>query len=540
MQSARSGFARPMTNDALKVPADDAFKHIIAALEKGDAFDHPAPGVKRIETHISVVLLAGEFAYKFKKPLDLGFVDFSTLEKRRFYCEEELRLNRRLTPELYLDVVPIGGSPDAPEWGGEPAIEYCLKMRRFPQEAELDRLVAAGAIEPRAFAELGRAVAAFHESADVAAPDSDYGGAEQVREAALANFDALEDVPAELDLTADLDALGKWTQTELDRLAARMDERKRGGRVRECHGDMHLTNMVVLDGRIRLFDCIEFNPHLRWTDVMAEVAFLLMDLDDRGRPDLGRGFLNAYLEAGGDYPGLELLVAFKVYRSMVRAKVAWLRAGQEDAQAMDAQQRDKLERHVRLARRYIEPAPPPPLIITHGLSGSGKTTLTGRLLGSADAVRVRSDVERKRLAGLDAGQRAGDEPGRGLYSRDQSERTYERLERAARSVLAAGMAAIVDAAFLDRDRRRQFRSLAERAGCRFVILDCAAPVEELRRRVAGRAGLGQDASDADLAILERQLETAHPLSEEEQRAAVTVDTHAQIDVEALASRLGMV
>jgi uncharacterized protein len=528
-----------MMDNRSDTTSPSSLHRIVAALQQRGGFDHSTPALEIIETHISIVLLTGDYAYKFKKPVDLGFVDFTTLEKRRFYCEEELRLNRRLAPELYLDVVAIGGDPDNPVPGGEPAIEYCVKMRQFPRTAELDRVVAADAVEPAAFAELASEIAAFHEMAAIAEQDGRYGTPAQVRRDCMDNFEAVGDGLPGLELAGDLKSLRCWTEAELNARETLIAERHRNGRVRECHGDMHLTNMVWLDGCIRVFDCIEFNAGLRWIDVMNEVAFLLMDLDERGHPEHGRAFLNAYLEAGGDYTGLVLLRLFKVYRSMVRAKVALLRARQDDAEAISDETRAKFQRHVRLARRYIEPAEQPALIITHGLSGSGKTRLTRRLIPIMDVVRVRSDVERKRLEGLTAAERSDSDVGQGLYSADHTERTYQRLAEVAHNILDAGMSAIVDATFLKRDRRRLFQALAEETGCRFVILECTAPEAVLRERVAARARKGRDASEADVAVLEKQLATADPLTPEERRAAVTVETTDAIELEQLSARLGL-
>lgn len=489
-----------------------------------------------IETHISVILLTGDYAYKFKKPVDLGFVDFTTLEKRRFYCEEELRLNRRLAPELYLDVVPVGGDPDRPRPGVEPAIEYCLKMRQFPQSAELDRLVAADKVAPESFARLAYEVAEFHDVAEAAGVDSSYGTPARVRQDCLDNFTAIDAGKIGMAMSADLQVLRDWTEQALDRLEPLIAERQRSGRVRECHGDMHLTNMVMLDGRIRCFDCLEFNADLRWVDVINEVAFLLMDLDDRRRPDLGRIFLNAYLEAGGDYAGLALLRLFKVYRSMVRAKVACLRAGQTGA---DGKAWQRFERHIRLARQYIDMSARPLLIIAHGLSGSGKTTLTDKLIPYGDVVRVRSDVERKRLAGLPTTARSQSALEQGLYATDLTWQTYQRLAQVARDIVGSGQSAIIDATFIKHEQRQRFQSLAASLDAGFMILNCTAPEKVLRSRVSARAVKGQDASEADITVLEHQLVAAESLTPEEQRTAVSVDTSEPIDARQLAARLGI-
>lgn len=505
---------------------------LLAALQRPEAFPHPVADFRLVETHISLVLLTGPYAYKFKKAVDFGFVDFSTLEKRRVCCEAELSLNRRLSPELYTAVLAVGGDPARPRFGAEPVLEYCVQMRQFPREAELDRVLARGEVGPEAFRILAEDVAAFHRRAEAAAPASPLGSEALVRRYCLENLEVLEGA----GLGADEPALADWTRDALDRLGPLIRARHHQGRVRQCHGDMHLTNMVWLEGRIRLFDCIEFNPELAWIDVLNEVAFLLMDLDHRGRPDLGRCFLNRYLEAGGDYEGLALLRLFLVYRSLVRAKVAVLQARQSEGPDRDAAL-ERVASHVALARRYTEPPEAPPLIITRGLSGSGKTTLTEALIPQAHFIRLRSDVERKRLHGLDARERSGSALDAGLYGAGQTERTYARLLSLAETLLRAGFPVLVDATFLGREQRAAFRELARGLELPFRILDCQAPEAVLRERVAARARSGADASEADLAVLARQMERQEELDLADCPLSLRIDTRRPTDPAKLARAL---
>lgn len=512
--------------------ASDSPVHcLLAALQRPEAFPHPVAGFQLVETHISLVLLTGPFAYKFKKAVDFGFVDFSTLERRRACCEAELRLNRRLSPELYTAVLAIGGDPDRPRFGAEPVREYCVQMRQFPREAELDRVLERGEVDRAAFEALAEQVAEFHDRSEAAGPDSPLGGEALVGRYCLENLEDLKSAGFE----ADRPVLADWTRAALERLAPLIRHRHDQGRVRQCHGDMHITNMVWLERRIRLFDCIEFNPELAWTDVMSEVAFLLMDLDHRRRPDLGRCFLNRYLEAGGDYGGVPLLRLFLVYRSLVRAKVAVLQARQGGAGAEAALTR--AAEHVTLARRYIEPPEAPPLIITRGLSGSGKTTLTDRLIPYADFIRLRSDVERRRLHGLAARESSHSGLGTGLYGAAATIRTYDHLAAVAETLLRAGHSVLVDATFLRRAQRAQFQALAGRLNLPFRILDCHAPEAVLRERVAARARTAADASEADLAVLERQIAQQEDLDPDDHRIAVRIDTSVTTDPADLARSL---
>lgn len=500
---------------------------LIEALCDPACYDHPVERVEVIETHISWVLLTGTYAYKIKKPLELGFLDFSNLAKRRFYCEEEVRLNRRLAPQLYLEVVAIRGTPSAPRIAsgtGEP-IEYAVRMRQFPQAARLDRRLAEGALAPRHIDAIAVRLAAFHAGIPAAGPETPFGTPERVYQPMEENFHQIRPRVGHAR-HAQLDRLERWTADTYARLRPLLAQRKREGFVRECHGDVHLANMALLDGEVVIFDCIEFNENLRWIDVVNELAFLLMDLDDRGRPDYARRALNAYLERTGDYGGLPLLRFYQVYRALVRAKVAAIRLGQPGLDAAQAARlHEEYDGYAALAERYTQPAAAAPaIVITHGFSGSGKTTVTQALLERIDAVRIRSDVERKRLHGLAPEAVSGSGLGSGLYTPEASTRTYERLVALALAVISAGMTVILDAAFLKRAQRDLARRLAAECGAPFAILDFSAPESVLRARLAARAAAGGDASEADAAVLAHQLATAEPLTDEERAQAVVCDT----------------
>ncbi len=512
---------------------------IDALLERG-VFGHPVDSIRVVETHISFVLLTGRYAYKIKKPVDLGFLDFSTLERRKHFCEEELRLNKRLAPDLYVDVVPICGSVDAPVLGGEDApLEYCVRMRQFDTRQEIDRLLAEEAVTAPHFDRLAADLAAFHDAVDVAGPDSEFGDRASLRRQVMDNFDQCEPCRARLEVPQRFERLRAWSEASLERLDDRFGERKRDGHVRECHGDLHAANMVLVDGRIVAFDCLEFSPRLRWIDTMSEIAFVLMDLDFRARPDLARRFLNRYLEHGGDYAGLSVLRHYLAYRAMVRAKVACIRLRQEGAgEGERAHALAEFRDHVGLAARYAERPPSPWLAVTHGLSGSGKTFVTDAVLERIDAVRVRSDVERKRLHGLAPAQRSGSGLDEGLYRRQASAATYERLERVAEQIVLAGYPAIVDATFLERAQRHAMRRLAERLGVPFVILEFVAPYEVLARRVGARLAGTADASEATLEVLARQRDRDEALDAGERALALEIEAGAEADADAIAQRLG--
>jgi len=468
------------------------------------ASGHP---VTLIQTHISSVLLTGPYAYKLKKPVAFGFVDFSTLAARERCCAEELRLNRRTAPHLYLDVVRITGSEAAPKLGGRGrAIDFAVRMRRFATSDLADRRARAGKLGAAQIDRLADAVASFHQAA--APAPAGYGTPEQVLRWARENFTlALLRVDDERRRIR-LQRLAQWTEDEFRRRHCWFAARAAGGFIRECHGDLHLANIVLLDGTPVPFDGIEFNPALRFIDVASDIAFTFMDLIEHGLTPLAWRFLNRYLEATGDYALAGGLRFYAVYRALVRAKVALIRSHQPDTSK--AQRRSAaaaFARDLALAERLAQP-PAPLLLAVGGLSGSGKTTVAGLLAEQLGAVRVRSDVERKRLAGLPAQARVATGIGTGLYGAAMTERTHARLHEVAEAAADGGFAAIVDAALLRAAEREDLRSLAERLGLRFELLWCVAPWPTLRARISRRRALARDASDASLAVLDEQRRSA--------------------------------
>ncbi len=464
-----------------------------------------------IETHISYVLLTGKYAYKIKKAVDLQFLDFSTLSARHYYCHEELRLNRRLAPSIYLDVVAITGTVEAPVIGGDgPVLEYAVRMRQFGQDALLSDRLARGVLTDAHIDRLAAVVARFHGCTSRAGADAPCGRLDDILQPALENFTQLLAVVDGTRDRSDLESLRTWTAREHATCAALFRDRRQNGFVRECHGDLHLGNIALIDGDVTLFDRLEFNESMRWIDVMNDVAFVVADLQERKKPRLAARFLNAYLEATGDYEGLGVLRFYLVYRSMVRAKVARFRMRQlgsrDEGETLQAEYRA----FVDLARRHSH-RPPAAIIITHGLAGSGKTTCAQWLVERTGAVRIRTDVERKRLHGLGAGAASGSRIGEGLYTAETGRQTYGQVCALARAVAAAGYIAVVDGAFLKRWQREIFRETAAALGLPFVIVAVSAPEATLRERIARRRQRGDDASEATIAVLEAQLRACEPL-----------------------------
>lgn len=451
-----------------------------------------------LETHLSWVLLAGSSAWKIKKPVHFSFVDATALATRQHFCEEELRLNRRLAPSLYLGVVPITGTPEAPVLNGPgQPLEYAVQMRRFPQEALFSRQLEAGTLASADMDSLAALLADFHEQAERADPASDWASPARRRAAALA---ALEGASAAAS-PAEQAHLKSWLETEAAALAPLWAQRQQGGFVRECHGDLHLDNLLRLDGGVAAFDGIEFDPALRWIDVLDDIAFAVMDFDARGRRDLAFRLLNQWLDHSGDHAALPALRFCVVYRALVRAQVAQLRGAGSQTTA---------RRYVETALAWTQPRQLA-LFITHGLPGSGKTFESQRLLEREGVIRLRSDVERKRLFGLRLLDSSRDK-GLDLYTREATARTYAQLFATAQQVLQAGWPVILDAAFLQRAERQQALALARELGAPFVILDCQAPPQLLRQRLLARQ---DDASEANAAVLETLSRTAEPLGADE-------------------------
>ncbi len=492
---------------------DDGF---VRAMLAPTAYPHPVAAVRLIETHISWVFLTGAFVYKVKKPCALGFLDFSTLERRRRFCHEEVRASGRFAPRLYLGAVPITGCPDRPQVEGDgPAFEWAVKLVQFDEADRLDMRFTRGALGPRECERLGVEIATVQQTLAAAGPDTPWGSVESLLDAANLNLAQLQGLRP--DATARLEAVGGWLRRRLESRYGLVEHRKATGRVRECHGDLHLANIVLHEGRMTPFDAIEFNDALRWIDVAADVAFLTMDLESRGRADLAAHVRSAWIEAADDHAAAALLPAYEAYRAVVRAAVAAIRGGQHDA-ATTGPARAETDRYLDLAVRLAGPRRPV-LFATSGLSGSGKTTLAAALVGTGAAVRIRSDVERKRLAGMAAGERPGDDVARTLYGADMTRRVYDRLARLAGTVLASGTSVVIDAANNHRWQRELVARTARAAGVPLVWLDLDVPPAVLLDRVAARAVRGHDASDAGVDVVRAQLAAREPLTGAEAAAA---------------------
>lgn len=502
----------------------------LKALEDPATYPHPVSQIRILQTHISWVALTGDWAYKLKKPVDFGFVNFTTLELRLAACRDEMRLNRRTAPELYDDIIALTEDSVGPRFGGSGTIlEYAVRMRQFPQHDLLDQCLARNEFTFDLTDKLAHRVAELHQAADQANDQSAFGNPDAVRQPVQECLDHLQHDSVPTALRQSLRSLDDWTNLEFDRLQKTFVERKRRGMIRECHGDLHLGNIVLYGGQPTLFDCLEFNAHLRWIDIISDIAFLMMDLEDHHARHLAWRFLNAWLVSTGDYRGLQVLRYYIVYRALVRAKVAALRLRQAEITPADlTHQRQLLVSYIELADRKTRPDRPS-MILMHGVSGSGKSFVARQISSILPAILIRSDVERKRMfARTFANVASGRLPPQ-RYSEHSTDLIYRRLRVLAREIIESGYSVIVDATFLRREDRRKFVSLAKELAIPALILACTAERTVLRQRLMERQAIGTDASDADDTVLEKQLSAIESLDQSESEIAITVDASQQCE-----------
>jgi aminoglycoside phosphotransferase family enzyme/predicted kinase len=464
------------------------------------------------DTHISWVFLAGERAYKVKKPVVFPFLDYGSLARRRLMCHEEVRLNRRLAPRIYLGVIGISRSGDRYSLTGEDdaqAIEYAVEMRRVEEERSLAALADRGELEPAQLAAVAARLARFHAEASIA--PSGRLGLDVLVETLEENLETLREAGGAILDSGRLDAAERFTRSVLATRGAELASRARAGAVRDCHGDLRAEHVIVPSrGDLYVYDCVEFNPALRQIDVAADLAFLVMDLARLGAEGQALRLVEDYRAAGGD-PGDEWLIAFcAAYRAWVRAKVACLRAlelGVRDPER--AGQEADARGLLGLGHRFAWRARRPMLVVVSGVAGSGKTTLARRLAELSGWPHISSDLTRKRLAGLQPTERGGER----LYSPELTARTYAELGRAARAELARHGGAIVDATFHRRAERAAFLQCLGDPPGPISVVDCTAPAELLFDRARAREGERDRVSDAGVEVVRRQLGELDPVGQ---------------------------
>jgi len=512
---------------------------LIESLLHPTPYDHDCPSLELIETHISWIILTGEYAYKIKKPVNFGFLDFTALSGRKQYCEAELKLNSRSAPELYIEVVSIGGSPTAPILGvgREDAFEYAIKMHQFKTEHLFSELHGQDALTFEHIDELADRVAQFHRQAEPADEKSPYGTPEQIIGPAKQNFEQIRERLSKPEHLSQLAYLEAWTMTTFERLTEFMHQRKACGFVRDGHGDLHLGNIALFQDQVTLFDCIEFNDGFRWVDVISDMAFLVMDMEERGLYAYANRFLNHYLEETGDYTGLKLLPFYKAYRAIVRAKVSLFEMEdfRDDPNKIENLW-SRYDSFMSLAER-CSGLPNRFILTMHGFSGTGKSTVAQRLVDALGAIRIRSDVERKRLYFFDPHKHPDDAFSEKLYSAEATKLTYQKLCELTARVLDAGLSVIIDATNLQRWQRADIQSVADEAGVPMVIADCQADMGMIKNWIEQREDLDDDASDADVDVVYEQVKGHEPLNEEELKQSFVIHSNVLAETHELAEEI---
>ena len=487
-------------------------------------YPHPVTEpIQLIQTHISYVVLTGTYAYKVKKPVNFGFLDFTTLEQRKYFCEEELRLNQRGAPHLYLEVLAItqGGNRLSLNGTGEP-VEYTLKMRQFPQEALFTHLLEKGRLTEKRMEDLGRVVARFHAQAQTNDVIRNFGSMVQIRAVIDQNYEQTNKYIGGPQTQEQFDQTRKYTDCFFQEQQALFDHRVAHNRIRECHGDLHLGNICLWQDQILLFDCIEFNQAFRFVDVMYDVAFVVMDLEAQHRQDLSNAFLNTYIEETGDWEGLQILSLYLIRQAYVRAKVtSFLLDDPAISEEAKAEAQQKAAHYYQLAWQYTHKHQGQ-LILMSGLSGSGKSTVARYFARRLNAIHIRSDAVRKHLGGISLHERGEAK----LYTPAMNEETYSRLLHLGIKLATQGYPVILDAKYDQRVFRLTALEQAKVNHLPFHIFYCTAPLEVLRERLQRRRG---DITDAGVDLLAQQRQAEQPFTEIERPYIKILDTTQNVE-----------
>lgn len=490
---------------------------LVQAMLRPEFYPHPvAEPIQLVQTHISYVLLTGELVYKLKKPMNYGFLDFSTLEKRKHFCHEELRLNQRGAAELYLDVLPIVQDGENFVLNGEgEAVEYVVKMQQFPQETLLSEMYDRGELSEQHLEALAKVLADFHKKS----PTNDYilsfGEVAQIRQAIDENYDQTVNYIGVAQTQSQFDETKAYTDRLFAEQKPLFDQRIQNKWIRECHGDVHLRNICFWHNKILLFDCIEFNEPFRFVDVMFDIAYIIMDFDARSRPDLSNLFLNAYLEQTGDWEGLQVLPLYLSRQAYVRAKVtSFLLDDSSIPETVKQESKETASRYYQLAWKYTQQKTGK-LIMMSGFSGSGKSTTARTLARQSGAIQIRSDAVRKHLGGVEL-DATGDAS---LYSLEMTQKTYDRLLDLGITLASQGYTVILDGKYDRQAVRSHAIKAAQAHQIPLEILHCTAPEDVLQKRIQQRQG---DISDATTDVLSNQ--HMEPFTDDEQPFVRTIDT----------------
>ena len=474
--------------------------------------------IKLIQTHISYVLLTGDYAYKLKKAVNFGFLDFSTLEKRKHFCQEELRLNQRGAAELYLEVLPVTMVDEQHHLAGTgKAVEYALKMRQFPQELLFSTLFEQGKLNETHLEDLGKVVAQYHAKSATDDYIRSFGEVPQVRAAIDENYQQTEKYIGGPQTPKQFQETKKYTDNFFVERPELFTSRVENNYIRECHGDLHMRNIALWNDKITLFDCIEFNEPFRFVDVMYDVAFTVMDLEARHSPNLANAFLNTYVEQTGDWEGLQVLPLYLSRQAYVRAKVtSFLLDDPSIPETVKEEAAKTAAQYYTQAWEYTKPKAGK-LILMSGVSGSGKSTTAKYLARELQAIQIRSDAVRKHLGGISLGERGGDD----LYTPEMTQKTYARLLNLGIILAQQGFHVILDAKYDKQHLRQDAIAQAEKHQLPLQIIYCTAPLEVVQERLANRTG---DIADATVDLLTSQLQQAEAFTAAEKPYVQIWDT----------------
>ena len=495
------------------------------------AYGHDPDSVSLVETHISWVFLAGSLVFKVKKPVDFGFLDFTTLEKRHHFCLEELRLNRRLAPDIYLDVVTV-----VEDWEGRLAVnvpgrtvDFAVMMKRLPDGCLMSDRLEQGLVAPGHIDGIADLLVEFYSQAETGGRINEFGHPEMIRH----NTD--EDSWQTVDYVGTAlsgeryDHIKAYNDRFLNEAADLLDRRVADGFIRDCHGDLHLGN-ICLGEKIWIFDCIEFNENFRYSDVASDLAFLSMDLDFRGRSDLGRRLVERYVELSGDKELYLVLDFYKCYRAYIRGKINCLAYDQQDqAEAARCRALDLARRYFDLAYSYAGGHRRPRILIFFGMMGTGKTHWARRVGEKIGAPVISSDRVRKQMAGLTASSRVYVPFGQGLYSRDMTDKVYDNLHKTAARLAGAGLDVVLDASYMKTRHRRAALDLAEKVQAELLFIRTVANEETVVSRLSIREARGRSLSDGRREIYYDQSRSFEPPDDLAPHQLITVNTAGSME-----------
>ncbi|HUI25423.1 MAG TPA: AAA family ATPase [Candidatus Kryptonia bacterium] len=507
---------------------------LIVAMLRPEFYPHDPATVTLVQTHISYVLLAGDEVYKIKKPVRFTFLDFSTLERRKHFCHEEVRLNRRLAADIYRGVVTICRDGDHYRLGSADergALEYAVHMRRLPDDRLLDHLLDRGAVTREMIEQVAVRLVEFHRDADAGAAVTANGDPAAIRRILEDNYNGVRPFREVTIAAADDDAIQAFSAAFLRRNEPLFRRRQAQHRIRDGHGDLHSEHVCFSDGLV-IFDCIEFNRQFRYCDVASEIAFLAMDLEFHGRADLASHLIASYAARAGDAELPRLMGFYRCYRAYVRGKVDSLKSRETEVNESErSEARASAERHFALAYRYtwVDQAC---VIAICGLSGAGKSVIAALLHERTGYRHVNSDVVRKQLAGVAPATRRTAQYDEGIYTAEHSAATYRAMFELVGEELAAGRGSIVDATFQRRSDRDALRAVAARRRVPLLFVECRCSEAEIRRRIERRVGEAGTVSDADWNVYVAQRDRFEAFTPAEARDRMTIDSSRGPEVEA--------